>query len=43
MSRKAFDDLFRQATKEKHSFLVINYSNDADRRFMDATFTPIKK
>jgi len=43
MSRKKFDEMFRDATKAKHSFLVINYSNDADRRFMDSTFTPIKK
>lgn len=42
MTRKAFDEMFRKATKEKHSFLVINYSNDADRRFMDSSFTPIK-
>ena len=41
--RKQFDEMFRNATKEKHSFLVVNYSNDADRRFMDSTFTPIKK
>jgi hypothetical protein len=42
MSRKQFDKMFRDTTKDKHSFIVVNYSNDSSRRFMDSNFTAIK-
>jgi hypothetical protein len=42
MPRKEFDRMFRDATREKHSFFCINYSNPPDRRFQDSTFTAIK-
>jgi hypothetical protein len=42
MPRKQFDQMFRDATREKHSFFCINYSNPPDRRFQDSTFTAIK-
>lgn len=40
-SKTKFMKAFRDSTREKHSFMVINYSNDADRRFMDSNFEPI--
>lgn len=42
MTRKEFDRIFREATRDKHTFFVINYSNDPSRRFMDSSFTAIK-
>ena len=39
--KKDFIRMFRDATKEKHTYMVINYSNDPDDRIMDCTFTPI--
>lgn len=40
-SKKEFEKMFRACTREKHSFMVINYSNPIDSRFMDANFEPI--
>lgn len=40
--RKRFDEVFRSATRERHSFMVINYSNSPDKRFMDSSFQAIK-
>jgi hypothetical protein len=40
--KKDFIDMFRKATREKYTFLAVNYSNDPDERFLDSTFTPIK-
>ena len=39
--KKDFDRMFREATKEKHSFLCINYSNPIESRFMNSNFEPI--
>lgn len=41
-SKKEFTKMFRDATKERHSFMVINYSNPVERRFMNSKFEPIK-
>lgn len=38
-SRKDFVKMFRQATKEKNSFLVVNFSEDSI--YMDSNFNPI--
>ena len=40
--RKKWIEEYRKATREKHSFFVINYSNDADNRFQDSNFKTIK-
>lgn len=39
--KKDFDRMYRDATREKHSFLIINYSNPIERRFMNSNFEPI--
>ena len=39
--KRKFLDEFRKCTREKHTFLVVNYSNDADRRFQDCNFNAI--
>ena len=36
-----FMRMFRRATEKRHSFLVCNYSNDHDHRFMDSNFQKI--
>ena len=33
--------MFRDVTNDKHSFLAINYSNDADERYLDSNLNPI--
>ena len=43
ISRKAFRTMFRKATDKKHSFLVINYSNDSEMRYLDSNFKPISE
>ena len=40
-SKKEFRQMFRTATKEKHSFLVVNYSNENADRYLDSHFQPI--
>ena len=40
--KKEFMQMFRKATHEKHSFLVVNYSNDPDERFLDSNFQLIE-
>ena len=37
-NKKHFYEMFRQATDEKHSFFVINYTNDKEERYQDAGF-----
>jgi hypothetical protein len=37
-SKKEFMTLFRNATQKRHSFMVVNYSNDYDERFLDSGF-----
>lgn len=39
--KKQFEKIFRDTTKERHSFMVINYSNTPDRRLMDHSFRVI--
>jgi len=39
--KSKFDKMFRDCTREKHSFMVINYSNPTAERFMDCNFQPI--
>jgi hypothetical protein len=41
-NKKLFNDMFRRATDEKHSFFVINYTNDKEERYQDAHFNIIK-
>lgn len=41
-SPKDWIKAFRENTKEKHSFFVVNYSNDIENRYLDSNFQPIK-
>ena len=36
MPKKEFVNLFRRATKGRHAFFVVNYSNDEDQRFSES-------
>lgn len=40
--KKEFERMFRDATKEKHSFMIVNYSNPPDKRFLNSKFEPMK-
>ena len=40
-NKKEFIRAFRKATNKKHSFFVINYSNDFKGRYLDSSFNPI--
>lgn len=40
-SKKDFKKMFKEATREKHSFLVVNYSNPVNGRYLDTDFEPI--
>ena len=42
MPKKAFKTMFRKATHEKHSFFVVNYTNDADDRYCGSNFKRLK-
>lgn len=33
---------FRDSTKDRNSFFVVNYSNDIENRYLDSNFRPIK-
>lgn len=41
IKKKEFYEMFRKCTNEKHSFLVINYTNDFAQRYMTKNFEPI--
>jgi hypothetical protein len=41
-NKKDFNNMFRDATKEKHSFFVVNYTNGEDL-YQDSNFNFIKK
>ena len=41
-SKKDFEKMYRACTRDKHSFMVINYSNPIEARFMNCNFEPIK-
>ena len=40
--RKLFHKMYRSATKERNSFLVVNFSNDESEMYLDSKFKPIK-
>jgi hypothetical protein len=40
-SAKEFEKMLRRETQQKHNFLVINYSNPIERRFMNSNFEPV--
>lgn len=40
--KKRFEQMFRDTTRDKHTFFVVNYSNPPDRRFQDSSFKAIK-
>lgn len=39
--KKLFRQMFRESTKEKHSFFVVNYSNPYESLYMNKNFLPI--
>ncbi len=42
MPKREFLEMLQKATHKKHSFLVVNYSNDPDERFLDCNFQKIE-
>jgi hypothetical protein len=42
IDRKEFKKMYRKVTEEPHAFMVVNYSNPIDSRYMDKNFNPIK-
>ena len=40
--KKDFYKLYQEATKKKHGFFVINYSNDRDKRYLNGNFEIIQ-
>jgi hypothetical protein len=41
-TKKEFMEMFRNNVVEKHDFLVVNYSNPKDKRYLNSDFEPIK-
>lgn len=41
--RKDFKKLFKKLTTERHSFLVVNYTNGFDNMYMNKNFEPVGK
>jgi len=41
-SKRKFIKLFREATKEKHSFLVVRFSGDPNELYLNSNFEPIQ-
>ena len=41
-TKKLFKKKFRESTSEKHSFFVVNFSNDKDEMYLNKNFEPIK-
>ena len=41
-SKKEFTQMFRKAMNEKHSFLVVNYTNPKEQRYLDEKFDVIE-
>ena len=39
--KKAFKSLFRKLSNEKHTFMVVNYSNDGSKLYMNSNFKPV--
>jgi len=42
MPNRDFKKMFRDATKKKYSFMLINYSNPSESRYLNDKFQPIK-
>ena len=40
-NKKSFVKMFRDVTKEKHSFLVVNFTNDSNGFYMNSKFEPL--
>ena len=40
-TRKIFKSKFRSVTKEPHSFMLVNFSNPVESRYLDKDFNPI--
>jgi len=41
-NKKLFKKQFRIACKKKHSFFIVNFTNDFDEMYLDSDFKPIK-
>lgn len=41
IARKPFNKMFREATDKPYSFMVVNFSNDKNERFLNSNFEPI--
>lgn len=41
MTTKDFKKMFRDVTKQKYSFMLINYNNPAETRYLNSEFEPI--
>jgi hypothetical protein len=41
-TKKEFMEMFRDNVVEKHDFLVVNYSNPKEERYLNSSFEPIK-
>ncbi len=39
--KNQFKKMFREVTREPHSFLVVNYSNPPEKLYMNKNFKPI--
>jgi hypothetical protein len=39
--KKQFRNMYREVTKEPHTFLVVNYSNPVESRYLNCDFLPI--
>ena len=40
-SKKDFKKMYREVSKDPHSFLVVNYSNPMESRYLNKEFLPI--
>jgi hypothetical protein len=40
-TKKEFMKMFRNVMNEKHSFLVVNYTNSKEQRYLDKNFDVI--
>ncbi len=40
-STKDFEKMLRRETQQKHNFLLINYNNPIEKRFMNSNFEPV--
>ena len=42
-NKKDFRKMYREVSKDPHSFLVVNYSNPIETRYMNSNFLPVGK